>query len=80
MGNQTDTRTNTMGRIFRYSRIDVLLLTLLLVGGFVPRVWNINFDQGVGSHPDERSTACFVAPTIGWPKVGKNFATLDAAR
>lgn len=43
------------------------ILTLLVVVGFVLRVWNINFDRGIGSHPDERSTACFYATTIGLP-------------
>lgn len=42
-------------------------LALLVLVGFALRVWNINFDQGVGSHPDERSTACFYATTIGLP-------------
>jgi YYY domain-containing protein len=53
---------------FLMSRITSLaFLTLILLSGFTLRVWNVNFDRGVGSHPDERSTACFYAPTIGWP-------------
>ncbi|MBW7885459.1 MAG: hypothetical protein H3C34_23085, partial [Caldilineaceae bacterium] len=48
-------------------RVVLPLLLLILLAGFVLRVWNINFDQGIGSHPDERSTACFYATTIGWP-------------
>lgn len=35
--------------------------------GLVLRVWNLNFDQGTGSHPDERSTACFYATTMALP-------------
>lgn len=37
------------------------------MAGFGFRVWGINFDQGLGSHPDERSTSCFYAATIGLP-------------
>jgi hypothetical protein len=42
-------------------------LLLIVAAGFALRVWNINFDQGVGSHPDERSTACFYATGIRLP-------------
>lgn len=37
------------------------------MAGFSLRVWGINFDQGLGSHPDERSTSCFYAASIGLP-------------
>lgn len=43
------------------------LLLIILAAGLTLRVWNINFDKGIGSHPDERSTACFYAPTIQLP-------------
>ena len=46
-----------------------LLLAILLVG-LTLRVWNINFDSGLGTHPDERSTACFYAPTMRLPARG----------
>ncbi len=38
-----------------------------MIAGFTLRVWGINFDQGIGSHPDERSTACSYAPSIRLP-------------
>ena len=50
-----------------------LLLLLTLISGFGLRVWNINFDEGVGSHPDERSTSCFYAPTIHLPESWAQF-------
>ncbi|MEX1019829.1 MAG: hypothetical protein WDZ49_09235 [Litorilinea sp.] len=53
--------------------INLLILSSILVGALVLRTWNVNFDQGVGSHPDERSTACFVAPTIGLPQSWDQF-------
>ncbi|MEZ4868419.1 MAG: DUF2298 domain-containing protein [Caldilineaceae bacterium] len=46
---------------------NILLLLLIVLAGFTLRVWDINFDQGIGSHPDERSTACFYAASIHWP-------------
>lgn len=49
------------------------LLSLVLIAGFTLRVWNINFDQGIGSHPDERSTSCGYAPTIGLPQSWDQF-------
>jgi YYY domain-containing protein len=42
-------------------------LAILVLAGLTLRVWNLNFDRGMGSHPDERSTACFYAPTIDLP-------------
>ncbi|MCS6827327.1 MAG: DUF2298 domain-containing protein [Caldilinea sp.] len=55
------------------NRIVVPLLLVILVGGFTLRVWNINFDRGIGSHPDERSTACFYATTIALPTSWEQF-------
>jgi hypothetical protein len=49
------------------------LLALILAAGFALRTWNINFDRGIGSHPDERSTACFYAPTIHIPDNWETF-------
>jgi YYY domain-containing protein len=43
------------------------LLLLIILAGFGLRVWGINFDQGLGSHPDERSTACFYAASLRLP-------------
>jgi YYY domain-containing protein len=48
-------------------RVAFPLLLVILLGGFTLRVWNLNFDRGIGSHPDERSTACFYAVTIALP-------------
>ena len=55
----------------RWAARTVLLLVVL--AGLTLRVWNINFDRGIGSHPDERSTACFVATTIDLPKSWNEF-------
>ena len=49
------------------------LLLLILVAGFTLRVWNVNFDRGIGSHPDERSTACFYAPGLRLPQSLEEF-------
>ena len=38
-----------------------------MLAGMALRTWNINFDGGLNAHPDERSTTCFYAPSIGWP-------------
>jgi hypothetical protein len=48
-------------------RVVYPLLLLILISGFGLRVWNLNFDRGIGSHPDERSTACFYATTVKLP-------------
>ena len=44
-----------------------LVLGAVLLAGLGLRTWNVKFDGGLNSHPDERSTTCFYAPTIGWP-------------
>jgi hypothetical protein len=38
-----------------------------MLAGMALRTWNVNFDGGLNAHPDERSTTCFYAPSIGWP-------------
>ncbi len=48
-------------------RVHVGLLLLIILAGFTLRVWGINFDQGLGSHPDERSTSCFYAAVLRLP-------------
>jgi len=50
-----------------------LVAALVIVAGFALRVWNVNFDRGIGSHPDERSTACFYATTIRLPTTWEQF-------
>ena len=54
-------------------RVVYPLLLLVLLSGFSLRVWNLNFDRGIGSHPDERSTACFYATTIKLPASWEEF-------
>ena len=54
-------------------RVVFPFLLVILLAGFVLRVWNLNFDRGIGSHPDERSTACFYATTIALPSSWEQF-------
>ena len=54
-------------------RSTILLLGLILLAGLTLRTWNLNFDRGIGSHPDERSTACFYAPSLAWPQSWEEF-------
>ena len=54
-------------------RSTTLLLGLILLAGLTLRTWNLNFDRGIGSHPDERSTACFYAPSLAWPQSWEEF-------
>jgi YYY domain-containing protein len=44
-----------------------LLLVALLASGLALRTWHVDFDYGAGSHPDERSTACFYATPLRLP-------------
>ncbi len=44
-----------------------LLLVALLASGLALRTWRVDFDYGAGSHPDERSTACFYAVPLRLP-------------
>ena len=57
--------------------IHAVVLSVLLLVGFSLRVWNVNFDQGLSTHPDERSTTCFIAPSIGWPNTLDEFRDPD---
>ena len=50
-----------------------LVLGAVLLAGLGLRTWNVSFDGGLNSHPDERSTTCFYAPTIGWPATADEF-------
>jgi YYY domain-containing protein len=54
-------------------RVVFPILLVILFAGFILRVWNLNFDRGIGSHPDERSTACFYATTIALPSSWEQF-------
>lgn len=44
-----------------------------MLAGLALRTWNVRFDGGLNSHPDERSTTCFYAPTVGWPATAEEF-------
>ncbi|MCB0154641.1 MAG: glycosyltransferase family 39 protein, partial [Anaerolineae bacterium] len=44
----------------------VLLIIILAVAAGL-RFYNLNWDNGIFAHPDERSTVAFYAPTIQWP-------------
>ena len=54
-------------------RVTYILLGLTVLAGLTLRTWNLNFDKGIGSHPDERSTACFYAPSLALPKSWDEF-------
>ncbi|MCE7982598.1 MAG: hypothetical protein DYG89_15545 [Caldilinea sp. CFX5] len=53
--------------------VRVGLLLLIILAGFSLRVWGINFDQGLGTHPDERSTSCFYAAALRLPATWEEF-------
>ncbi|MEZ4584025.1 MAG: hypothetical protein R3A10_20715 [Caldilineaceae bacterium] len=74
----TRSASSTRPRTRAHNAILYTLLGLVLVAGFALRVWNINFDRGTGSHPDERSTACFYARAWRCRRAGMNCATLIA--
>ncbi|MCB0060615.1 MAG: glycosyltransferase family 39 protein, partial [Caldilineaceae bacterium] len=63
-------RTGSRGQLHP---VAMLLLLLIVISGFAMRVWQINFDQGIGSHPDERSTSCFYATQIALPQSWDEF-------
>ncbi|MFZ2360755.1 MAG: DUF2298 domain-containing protein [Anaerolineae bacterium] len=46
------------------------LMLLILLAGFVLRVWHIDWADGQLPHPDERSTVAFYAPSIHLPPDG----------
>ncbi|MEZ4658212.1 MAG: DUF2298 domain-containing protein [Caldilineaceae bacterium] len=43
------------------------------MAGLILRTWNINFDHGMGSHPDERWTTCYIAPRMALPQSWADF-------
>ena len=49
------------------------LLGVVVLCGLGLRTWNVNFDSSLNAHPDERSTTCFYAPSIGWPSSFEEF-------
>ncbi|MDH7487753.1 MAG: DUF2298 domain-containing protein [Anaerolineae bacterium] len=50
----------------RITHLVLLILTLLVAFGL--RAYNIRWDEGKLTHPDERSTVAFYAPTMRWPQ------------
>ena len=50
-----------------------VLLGVVVLCGLGLRTWNVNFDSSLNVHPDERSTTCFYAPSIGWPSSFEEF-------
>ncbi|MBN1219794.1 MAG: glycosyltransferase family 39 protein [Anaerolineae bacterium] len=50
----------------RYLALALLVIILVIAAGL--RFYNLNWDNGIFAHPDERSTVAFYAPTIHWPK------------
>ncbi len=55
-----------------------VILGAVILAGLALRTWNVRFDGGLNTHPDERSTTCFYAPTVGWPSSVDEF--LDPKR
>ncbi len=51
---------------FNRRLIPALVVAILAIAA-VLRFYNINWDNGIFPHPDERSTVAFYAPTIRWP-------------
>ncbi|MBN1991739.1 MAG: glycosyltransferase family 39 protein [Anaerolineae bacterium] len=45
----------------------VLLIVIMAIAAGL-RFYNLNWDNGIFAHPDERSTVAFYAPTIHWPE------------
>jgi len=48
-------------------RLTPIILFFILVIAAGLRFYNLNWDNGIFAHPDERSTVAFYAPTIRWP-------------
>ena len=56
-----------LGRLTRgWERNPIPPLLGILLLGFAVRVWHLDYDQGMGSHPDERSNS-YYGVTIGFP-------------
>ena len=47
--------------------LPLILLVVILAAAAGLRFYNLNWDNGIFAHPDERSTVAFYAPTIRWP-------------
>ncbi len=53
--------------------LSTIVLVIILAAAAALRFYNLNWDNGIFAHPDERSTVAFYAPTIHWPQ---DFSTL----
>lgn len=49
------------------------LLGLVLLAGLTLRTWNVRWDAGMNTHPDERSTTCWPAAWIALPTSWEEF-------
>lgn len=56
------------------------LLGIVMLSGLALRTWRVIFDGGLNDYPDERSTTCNYAPTIGLPSSLDEFSIPGAAR
>src|SRR5690606_32749261 len=57
-----------MQRLHHWQRpLTLVLLIIILAIAAGLRFYNLNWDNGIFAHPDERSTVAFYAPTIQWP-------------
>ena len=49
------------------STVIYAFLGIVILSGSGLRTWNVNWNEGILTHPDEKETACIYAPAIGWP-------------
>ncbi len=49
------------------STVIYAFLGIVILSGSGLRTWNVNWDEGIHAHPDEKETACIYAPAIDWP-------------
>lgn len=54
-------------------KLSPFILLVLVLCGLMLRTWNVNFDQGINSHPDERWTTCWIAPRMALPASWEEF-------
>ncbi len=55
------------------STVIYALLGVVILSGLGLRTWNVNWDDGISAHPDEKENACIYAPAIGWPSSFEEF-------
>ena len=49
------------------STVIYALLGIVMLSGSGLRTWNVNWNEGILTHPDEKENACLYAPAIDWP-------------